>query len=144
MKELTLDHVHHLAHRLAQETMSWNEPIPAFETRFTGRLESCLKTPFQTFGGKDPYPTLEQKAALLFYLLIKNHPFQNGNKRIAVTSLFTFLAMNRRWLSVSNDDLYQLAMWVANSPPVMKDATVTGIKEVIRRNLVRFRKKTTS
>lgn len=141
MKELTLEHVQHLACRLAIETMSWNEPIPEFTSRFPGRLESCLKTPFQTFGGKDPYPTLEHKAGMLFYLLIKNHPFQNGNKRIAVTSLFTFLAINRYWLSISNEDLYHLSIMVAMSPPAMKDALVVGVKDIIRKHLTRLPKK---
>lgn len=138
MKELTLEHVQHLAHRLARETMSWDEPIPGFETRFKGRLESCLKTPFQTFGGKDPHPTLADKAALLFYLLIKNHPFQNGNKRIAVTSLFTFLAMNNRWLKITGEELYQTAMWVASGPASKKDAVILGVKEDIRKYLIKL------
>lgn len=138
MKELTLEHVQHLAYRLAIETMSWNEPIPAFTTRFPGRLESCLKTPFQTFGGKDPYPTLEHKAAMLFYLMIKNHPFQNGNKRLAVTSLFVFLGLNGRWLSISNEDLYHLAVMVAMSPPFMKDSLVKGVRDIIRKYLTPF------
>lgn len=137
MRELTLEEIHHVAHRLATETMSWNEPIPPFDTRFPGRLESCLKTPFQTFGGKDPYPRLEDKAALLFYLLIKNHPFQNGNKRIAVTALFVFLSLNHRWLQISNEDLYDLALFVASSPPKMKDAVVRGVRDLIQRGLVR-------
>ena len=141
MKELALEHVQHLAFRLAKETMAWNEPIPDFVSRFSGKLESCLKTPFQTFGGKDPYPTLEHKAAMLFYLMIKNHPFQNGNKRIAVTSLFVFLAINQRWLSISNEDLYSLAVMVAMGPAPMKEAMVLGIKAFIQKHLIRFPKK---
>jgi len=41
------------------------------------------------------YPTLVSKASFLFYLMIKNHPFQNGNKRIAITTLFTFFILTR-------------------------------------------------
>ncbi|QQG42451.1 MAG: Fic family protein [Candidatus Giovannonibacteria bacterium] len=44
-------------------------------------LESCLATPFHSFGGKSAYKGLIGKASMLFYLLVKNHPFQNGNKR---------------------------------------------------------------
>lgn len=141
MKELALEHVEHLAFRLAKETMSWNEPIPDFDSRFPGKLESYLKTPFQTFGGKDPYPTLQHKAAMLFYLLIKNHPFQNGNKRIAVTSLFIFLAIHQKWLSVSNEDLYSLAVMVAMSPAAMKESMVQGIKSFFQKHQTRFPKK---
>ena len=126
MKELTLQHVEHLAHVLAREIMTWNEPIPRFDTRFSGKLESCLRAPFQTFGGKDVYPTLAEKAAMLFYFLIKNHPFQNGNKRIAVTSLFVFLVINKKWLSIHKEELYRVALFVAESPPSMKNAIVIG------------------
>lgn len=138
MKELTLEHVEQLAHRLAQETMTWDEPIPPFQTRFPGKLESCLKTPFQTYGGKDPYPRLPDKAALLFYLLIKNHPFQNGNKRLAVTSLFTFLDINGKWLNIPNEDLYRIAIMVAESPPSMKDGLIVGLRGLIRKHLAVF------
>ena len=55
-------------------------------------------TRFQSFSGKDLYPTLATKASILFYLMIKNHPFQNGNKRIAITTLLTFLYENGKWI----------------------------------------------
>jgi death-on-curing protein len=138
MIELTLDHIEHVSHVLAQVTMNWNEPIPGFTSRFQGKLESCLKTPFQAFGGTDFYPTLEDKAAILFYLMVKNHPFQNGNKRIAVTSLYVFLALNGRWMTLSKDDLYELAMFVAGSPAKWKDAVVMGVRNLIRKHKVPF------
>ncbi|MCX6785530.1 MAG: Fic family protein [Candidatus Komeilibacteria bacterium] len=54
-----------------------------------------MEQPYQTFGGKQLYPGLIKKSAILFYLMIKNHPFQNGNKRIAMTTLFYFLYKNK-------------------------------------------------
>jgi death-on-curing family protein len=137
MKELTIEHVEQIAHNLAKRLMEWDEPIPDFGTRFPGKLESCLKTPLQSFGKKYLYPTLADKAAILFYLMIKNHPFQNGNKRIAVTSLLTFLFINKKWLKIPQDDLYELAVIVAQSRPVMKDGMVLGIKDVILRHISR-------
>ena len=94
MQNLTMSHIQRVAHSLASETMDWDEPIPAFETRFPYVLESCLAMPFQKFGKKLLYQGVSGKAAILFYLLIKNHPFQNGNKRIAITSMFIFLYLN--------------------------------------------------
>ena len=76
VKTISLLDVQYLAFRLAQEHMSFNEPIPDFSTRFPNILESCLATPFQTFSGKSLYPNLISKASMLFYLMIKNHPFQ--------------------------------------------------------------------
>ena len=84
---ITIAEVEYLAFQLAKEHLAFDEPIPDFTTRFPNRLESCVLTPFQTFSGKALYPTLVAKAGILFYLMIKNHPFQNGNKRIAITPL---------------------------------------------------------
>ncbi|MDP1719176.1 MAG: Fic family protein, partial [bacterium] len=81
MKPLTIAEVEYIAHSLAKELMTWDEPIPDFGTRFPNVLESCLLTPFQRFGGKSAYSSFLKKASMLFYLMIKNHPFQNGNKR---------------------------------------------------------------
>jgi death-on-curing protein len=47
-------------------------------------LDSALNSAFHTFGGLDLYPTLEEKAAQLAFSLVKNHPFQDGNKRIGL------------------------------------------------------------
>ena len=135
MNRLTIQKVEFLAHRLARETMSWDEPIPDFKTRFPGILESCLATPFATFGGKDFYKTLIEKAAILFYLMVKNHPFQNGNKRIAVTALLTFLALNKKWLRVGTQELYLFAVWVAKSPAELKNDTVNAVKTFLKKYL---------
>jgi prophage maintenance system killer protein len=91
---ITIKNVQYVAHILAQKTMQWSEPIPDFGTRYTDSLERSIEAPFQSFGGKQLYPGLIKKAAILFYLMIKNHPFQNGNKRIAMTTLFYFLYIN--------------------------------------------------
>ena len=132
MKELTLQHVEHLAHVLAREIMTWNEPIPRFDTRFSGKLESCLRAPFQTFGGKDVYPTLAEKAAMLFYFLIKNHPFQNGNKRIAMTTLLVFLFENKKWIKADTQELYNFTLWVTQSPSSVKGETIKAIEKFLK------------
>ncbi len=125
---ITILDVEYVAHRLARETMSWSEPIPDFSTRFTNALERCIDQPFQTFGGKQLYPGLIKKASILFYLMIKNHPFQNGNKRIAMTILFYFLYKNKKWIKVDSHELYNFAKWVAESNPKLKKATVDAIE----------------
>ena len=130
-KKISLEHVKTIAHQLAVATMNWDEPIPPFRTRYPRVLESCIASPYQTYNRRDLYPTLEDKAAILFYLLIKNHPFQNGNKRLAVTTLLVFLFLNSRWLSVSPAKLYNLALWVAESDPDVRDAVVQGLKDFI-------------
>lgn len=136
MKEITLAEVEYIAFRLAKELLEFNEPIPDFSTRFPNTLESCLAVPFQKFTRKDVYKGLIAKASILFYLLIKNHPFQNGNKRIAMTTLFAFLYKNKKWLKVDEKELYNFAVWVAQSPARLKDEVVKGIEKFLKTYLV--------
>jgi len=128
INRVTILDVEYVAHRLARETMNWSEPIPDFSTRYSNALERCVDQPYQTFGGKQLYPGLIKKASILFYLMIKNHPFQNGNKRLAMATLFFFLYKNKKWIKVDNQELYNFAKWVAESNPKLKKATVDAIE----------------
>jgi death on curing protein len=136
MKSITIVEVEYVAFRLARETMGWNEPIPEFGSRFPNALESCLLTPFQTFGGKNLYKGLVERASVLFYLMVKNHPFQNGNKRIAMTTLLYFLHKNGKWLRVDNKELYNFAKWVAASNPKLRRSTVLAVREFIENYMI--------
>lgn len=131
MKQITVQEIEYIVHTLAKELLTFSEPIPDFSTRFPHRLESCLASPFLSFGGKSLYPSLVSKASILFYLMIKNHPFQNGNKRIAMTTLFVFLSMNNKWLKVDTNELYKFTIWIAESSPKLKDAAVQAIEKFI-------------
>ena len=132
MKGITVREVEYTAFRMAQELPAYNEPIPDFSTRFPNTLESCLATPFQTFSGKSLYPGLVSKASILFYLLVKNHPFQNGNKRIAMTTLFVLLHKNGKWLKVDTQELYNFTVWVAQSPRRVKEEVVKAIERFLK------------
>ena len=132
IKSLSIAEVEYISFTLAREFMTYNEPIPNFTTRFPNILESCIAVPFQKFGGKSLYKGHIGKASVLFYLMIKNHPFQNGNKRIAITSLFVFLHKNKKWLKVDNKELYNFAVWVAGSPPKLKTETLLAIEHFLR------------
>jgi len=136
VKEITLKEVEYLAFRFAREHLSFNEPIPDFSSRFPNILESCLLTPFQSFGGKRLYPSLVARASILFYLMIKNHPFQNGNKRVAITTLLTFLSANGKWLRVDVQEFYNFTVWVAQSPSEVRQHVVAAIEQFIRNHLV--------
>ena len=135
IKDINVKEVEYTAFRLAKELMTWDEPIPDFGTRFPNILESCLGAPFQTFG-KPLYRRLSGKAAALFYLLIKNHPFENGNKRIAVMTILVFLAKNNKWLSVSNEALYKIAVNVAESDARQKDKYMEILDNFFKDNIV--------
>lgn len=136
MEIIIVTQIERIAFRLARERFSFDEPIPGFATRFPNILESCLSIPFQSFGKKDLYPTFVAKASILFYLLIKNHPFQNGNKRVAVTTLFYVLSRNKKWIKVDTQTLYNFAVWVAESPSNAKEEVVRYIEKFLKKHMV--------
>ena len=76
-------------------------------------IDSALKTPFQTFGGKDLYPEILDKASQLCYSLIENHPFTDGNKRIGVHLTLLFLKINNIELTYSQKELIEFGLSVA-------------------------------
>lgn len=80
-----------------------------------GALESALAAPQQTMFGEDLYPDLASKAAILFFLLVKNHAFMDGNKRTAFACLIRFLNENGHALTATDDELYQFTIDVATS-----------------------------
>ena len=135
VKRINLVDVEYTAFQIAKKFMEWSEPIPDFETRLPDKLESCIETPFQTFDRKSLYKGLIGKSAILFYLMIKNHPFQNGNKRIAITTLIFFLVQNGKWLSTSNEDIYKFACKVAESKPEERSDIMNLINSFIKKNI---------
>ena len=92
-----------------------------------GGFKSALSTIFQTFDGKDLYPSLEEKAANLLYLIIKNHPFSDGNKRIGSIMFLIFLDKNKmlyrgnKTKLVEENALVAIALLIAQSDPKDKD-----------------------
>lgn len=135
MKKLSVAEVEYLAHALVRELMDYDEPIPDFNTRYPHKLEACLEQPFQQFEGHKQYPTVEDKAAILFYSVIKNHPFVNGNKRMAVAILFVWLFKNNYWVKVTNDTLYEIAIVVAKSPANDRDSVLTNLRLLFRETI---------
>lgn len=136
MKIITVKEVEYIAFDIAQEMLSFDEPIPDFSTRPPNILESCLATPFQSFSGKFLYLGLISKASMLFYLMIKNHPFQNGNKRIAMTTLLGFLFKNKKWIKVDTQELYNFTIWIAQSPPKVKEEAVKAIEKFLKAYII--------
>ncbi|OGH34545.1 MAG: hypothetical protein A3B38_00040 [Candidatus Levybacteria bacterium RIFCSPLOWO2_01_FULL_36_13] len=121
---------------LTREFLTFDEPIPDYSTRNNTLLESSLASPRHTFDKKLFYPTLEEQASILFYSLIKNHPFANGNKRIAVMTLLIFLKLNGKWLKISPLALYRLAFVVANSKPKDKNMVFQELLKVMEKYII--------
>ena len=89
--------------------------------RDEGMLDSALNAPFQTFSGKDVYPSLQQKAARLCFGLVKNHPFIDGNKRIGAHAMLVFLALNGVELQHSQEELSDIILQAAAGEIETKD-----------------------
>ena len=82
--------------------------------RDIGLLESALNNAYATFGGEDLYKTKEEKAASLGFSLISNHAFVDGNKRIGVYVMLTFLEAEGIKINCSNSDVVALGLGVAS------------------------------
>ena len=86
-----------------------DQPVSGYEYRDRQLIESAVNRPFQSFDGKEFYPSILPKAAPLFHSLICNHPFANGNKRTAVVAVDLFLVANGILLTLNNDQMRLLA-----------------------------------
>ena len=84
------------------------------ELRDINLLDSALESAFQTFDGVELYPTKEEKGARLGFSLISNHAFVDGNKRIGMYVLLTFLEVNGIRLDVDSDDVARVGLAVAS------------------------------
>jgi len=135
-KKITVIEIEYTAFTFARKIMTYDEPIPDFGTRFPNILESCVAMPFSQFNRKYLYRGIVGKGSILFYLIIKNHPFQNGNKRIAVMSLLYFLYKNGKWLKMSNLDLYNFAKGIARSKPVSREKIILQIQKNIKKHII--------
>lgn len=77
-------------------------------------LESAIENIYLTFDGDELYPSKEEKAARLGYSLISNHAFVDGNKRIGMYIMLSFLELNGIKINANDDDVYSLGMSVAD------------------------------
>ena len=77
-------------------------------------LDSALSSAFQTFGGQELYPSLEEKGARIGFSLIANHAFVDGNKRIGLFVMLVFLEINGLKISATDQDIIEIGLSVAN------------------------------
>jgi len=82
--------------------------------RDIGLLESAILSCYQSFDDADLYPTVIEKAARMAYTIAKNHPFVDGNKRVAVTSMLVMLRLNNISTLFTQDELIVLGLGVAD------------------------------
>ena len=121
-------------------SMKFSSSSDVFGTEKTeGALKGILGSVYQSVFGEDVYPTVEEKAATLLYFLVKDHPFNDGCKRIGATLFLAFLQKNRMLFSasgkmvISNGALVAITLMIAESRPEEKDIMVTLVMNLIER-----------
>lgn len=113
---------------------------PLFGNEKDDSFKSSIGQIYQTFGGEDLYPSVEEKAAMLLYLVTKNHSFSDGNKRIAATLFLWFLNGNCILYNedgtkrIADNTLVALTLMIAESRTEEKDTMLKVIVNLINQN----------
>ena len=106
-----------------------------------GKLNGILEAVYQNVFGVELYPTIEEKAAHLLYFIVKDHPFNDGCKRIAATLFLEFLNKNNKLIKdgkfvISNSTLVAITLLTAESRPDEKDVIVNVIMHLLNTNVM--------
>lgn len=130
--EEAMEAIHLLQKKFGSSDLFGNEKDQSFK--------SSINTIYQTFGGEELYPSVEEKAAMLFYLVVKNHSFSDGNKRIAAFLFLWFLEKNGILYKsdgsklIGNNTLVALTLMIAESRTEEKDVMVKVVINLINKN----------
>ena len=123
--------------QLKEELMQKGEATALFGREKAGEFEGMLRGIYQTFGGVDLIPSVEEKAANLLYYIIKGHPFTDGNKRIGAFMFILFLSKNNLLtkpngeLRINDNALVALALMTAKSDPKQKETIISLIVNML-------------
>ena len=122
-----------------------NQMVVDFDSQVFGKekdqnFQSSIAQIEKGFGENDFYPTLEEKATMLLYLVVKNHSFVDGNKRIAAACFLKFLQTNQMLFNaqnepiIGNDTLASLTLLIASSKPEEMETVKRLVVSVLNRN----------
>lgn len=130
--ENAMAEIDRLREKFGGSTLFGNEKDDSFK--------SSIGQIYQTFDGQDLYPSVEEKAAMLLYLVTKNHSFSDGNKRIAATLFLWFLNNNgilynpNQSKRIADNTLVALTLMIAESRTEEKDVMVKVVVNLINKN----------
>jgi prophage maintenance system killer protein len=130
--ENAMAQINRLKNRFGGSALFGNEKDDSFK--------SSIGQIYQTFGGQELYPSVEEKAAMLLYLVTKNHSFSDGNKRIAATLFLWFLNNNKVLYNpdhskrIADNTLVALTLMIAESRTEEKDIMVKVVVNLINKN----------
>lgn len=130
--ENAMEEIHRLHEKFGGSVLFGNEKDDSFK--------SSIGQIYQTFGGEELYPSVEEKAAMLLYLVTKNHSFSDGNKRIAATLFLWFMNNNGILYNhdhtkrIADNTLVALTLMIAESRTEEKDVMVKVVVNLINKN----------
>ncbi len=136
-KKLEYDFVRDAINDLADTLISKDEASDLFGNELDQTFQGILKGIYQSFGGKEVYQSVEEKAAHLLYFVIKDHPFSDGNKRIGSFLFVLFLELNNVLhrkngeKKINDNTLVALALLIAESNPTEKDTMVALVTNLL-------------
>ena len=143
VKDTTPEEHFHATYENAMQTIGALREKFGGSTLFGNEKDDSFKSSigqiYQTFGGKDLYPSVEEKAAMLLYLVTKNHSFSDGNKRIAATLFLWFLNNNGILYRedgtkrIADNTLVALTLMIAESRTEEKDTMVKVVVSLINK-----------
>jgi death-on-curing family protein len=134
---LKYEEVVKIIEKIKQELIAKKEASDLFGQEDSNKLKGILGSIYQTFGKKELYPSLEEKAAHLLYFIIKDHPFVDGNKRIGSFLFIYFLDRNNFLYrksgekKINDNALVALSLLIAVSLPKDKDILIKIIANII-------------
>lgn len=137
-RPLSYDEVRAGLEQLKHELMRKGEASDLFAVEHGHGLEQILGAVFQTFSGKELYPSVEEKSAHLLYFIIKDHPFSDGNKRSGAFVFLRFLQKNGSLAKkngeakMSDRALTALALLIAESKPNEKEQMIALITNLLK------------
>tara|TARA_B110000259_G_C14016959_1_gene401661 strand:- start:155 stop:1108 length:954 start_codon:yes stop_codon:yes gene_type:complete len=136
--EINYDEANSSISNLKKELIIKKEASELFGNQKDNAFKGILGNILQTFDGEYLYPSIEEQASNLLYLIIKNHPFSDGNKRIGAFMFIWFLEKNKHSLKnsgelkINDNALTAIALLVANSNPKEKDLMIDLIINLIK------------
>ncbi len=119
------------------DKLRFNNESSLFALERDGNFKSIINDIYQTFGGNDVYPSIEEKASNLLYLTVKNHAFIDGNKRIAATIFIFFLQVNNilyrdNNMVIDNNSLAAITLLIAESNPKEKEVMIDLVMNFLK------------
>ena len=119
--------------------MRFNAESSLFGNEKDDSFKSSISTIYQTFEGKELYPSIQEKAANILYLIVKNHSFSDGNKRIAAAIFLYFLRKNNSLMFngekiIDDDTLVAITIMIAESKPTEKETIINLVMNFLVTN----------